>query len=351
MRLFVGKNHEREPSPVQSFFRLVGKDEDALTYALGFLLARESAFCASMVRRLGVFPRYSVGSEYSVHLQEITDSKFGRRDIVIEDRSMRLVLEAKIGGAEPTTEQLLKYADEEGLWNTFDIRGVVALTQIEMAATARDEVSRKLARKKIKFNNCQWSEVLDLALNFRSPDNSDVSLYLFHEFIRFIRKDYSMGYFDAEIHIQDVNQLNEAIFKESWMYVTGLNDKKAPLYFAPYFTSKCEEPGISMISRVLDTEIAVLAHQQDLLVDSPSEEHSLKWQNGMERLKVRAKKEGFADRQVRLLYLDEPIQFRDPPLTKLESKEAGMSKQIPSQIPKGFSLGFDDFLKVAPGFG
>ena len=45
MRLHIGKNHWGKTSnPVQSIFRLAGSDEDALTYALGFLLAHDPQF-------------------------------------------------------------------------------------------------------------------------------------------------------------------------------------------------------------------------------------------------------------------------------------------------------------------
>lgn len=57
MRLYIGKNHEEDAAPVQSIFRLVGSDEDALTSALGFLLAHDHNFCAELVRRLRVAPR------------------------------------------------------------------------------------------------------------------------------------------------------------------------------------------------------------------------------------------------------------------------------------------------------
>ena len=48
MSLFIGKNHQGDNSPVQSVFRLAGNDEDALTYALGYLLARDADFCAKL---------------------------------------------------------------------------------------------------------------------------------------------------------------------------------------------------------------------------------------------------------------------------------------------------------------
>ena len=221
MRLYIGKNHEENTAPVQSIFRLAGCDEDALTYALGFLLAHDRNFCAQLVRRLHIAPRRSLGSSYSIHLQEVTAPGSGRRDIVIEDSEMRIVLEAKIGGSEPTAEQIGKYADEDDLWKKFKTRGVVALTQVELSTETKDEVRAILSEKEIpvQFNNVQWHEVVDLALNYRPTDGSGVSRYLFDEFIRYIMRDYRMGYYDAEVHIQDVNPLNAKIYEEGWMNV------------------------------------------------------------------------------------------------------------------------------------
>lgn len=348
MRLYIGKNHQRGAAPVQSIFRLAGSDEDALTYGLGFLLAYDRNFCAELVRHLGVAPHRSLGSDYSVHLQEVTAPGFGRRDIVIEDSGMRIVLEAKIGGAEPTAEQLGKYADEDDIWKRFKTRGVVALTQVELSTATREKVRAKLSKKSIQFSIVQWHEIVDLALRHRPSDGSEVSRYLFDEFINYIMRDYRMGYYDAEILIQDVNPLNAKVFKECWMYVTSLKDKKAPLYFAPYFTKQGSDSGISMISRVRDTEVVILAGNQDVAVDSPSGEHLERWRRGLAEFRKLAKEVGFSDYEVRVFYLDQPISFRSTPFTKQDSKEAGLSKQIPSQIPKGFSLTFGDLLKLAP---
>ena len=160
-----------------------------------------------------------------------------------------------------------------------------------------------------------------------------------------------MGYYDAEILIQDVNPLNATIFEEGWMYVTSPKDKKAPLYFAPYFTRQGANTGISMLSRVMDAEIVVLADKQDVVEDPPSDEHLQQWRNGLNELRKRAKAEGFADKDVRLFYLDCPITIATPPITKTSFNQAGPSKRIPNQIPKGFSLRFDDLLKPGLGIG
>ena len=349
MRLYIGKKYEGA-APVQSIFRLAGNDEDALTYALGFLLARDPIFCRKLVRlirRVGVAVPRAFERDYSVHLQEITGRGYGRRDIAIVAGKMRIVIEAKVGGAEPTADQLLKYAAESELWDQFRTRAIVALTKVELAAATKEEAHSKLSDMGITFSSLQWHQVAKLVLDHQHSDDSEVSRYLFDEFRRYIRRHYDVGYYDAEILIQDVNPKNAEIFKEGWMYVTAPRDKKAPLYFAPYFTRQGANSGISVISRVRDANIVVLAETETVL-DAPSSEHLERWQRGLAMLRKRAEEEGFSHGEVRLLFLDQPISIGTTPLTKKASKEAGMSKQIPSQIPKGFTLRFDDLLRTLP---
>ena len=339
MRLYIGKNHQRDTTPVQSVFRLAGSDEDALTFALGFLLAHDPDFCAKLVRRCGAAWTAPLKSDYSIHLQEITDIGFGRRDIVIEAKGTRIVLEAKIGSAEPTVGQILKYGAEHRLWNQYATRAVVALTQVGLPTATIERVRSLLSEQGIRFSNVQWYQVIELVLSHRSSDDSEISRYLLNEFVRFIRRDYHMGYYDAEILIQDVNPLNATIFKQGWMYVTSPKDKKAPLYFAPYFTRQGVNSGLSMVSRVRDAKTLRLADTKDV-IEAPTPEHLNRWRKGLSMLRERAEKEGFLNGETRLFFLDQPIRFLTSPLTKKAFK------RIPNQIPKGFSLGFDDLLKT-----
>ncbi len=201
-------------------------------------------------------------------------------------------------------------------------------------------VEEKLCEQGIRFINVQWHEVVALALGYKPSDDSEVSRYLLDQFIRYIRSDYHMGYYDAEILIQDVNPFNAKIFEEGWMYVATRKDKKAPLYFSPYFTQQGKNTGISMVSRVMDTEIVVLAEKQDISVDAPGDAHLQKWRNGFDLVK-KAYPEHV---EVQLLYLDCPITLWKSPLSKKTFNAMGPPKQIPNQIPKGFSLRFDELL-------
>ncbi len=158
-----------------------------------------------------------------------------------------------------------------------------------------------------------------------------------------------MGYHDAEISIQDVNDDNVKVFKEGWMYVTAPRDKKAPLYFAPYFTGQGPASGISMMSRVLWVEQVKLSEMVDV-AHVGDDNHLARWRKGIELIKQRPDYHKFAELDTRLLYLDEPIVLWEAPLTKSSVKAAHQKdatlKQIPQQIPKSFSLQFDELLKL-----
>ena len=332
MRLSIGKNHEKDIRPVESIFRLIGNDEDALTYALGFLCAHDPDFCVEVVRLCGVgrVPR-NFRDTYTVHLQEVTDRRFGRRDIAIESSNLRVVLEAKIRRSEPTTDQLLKYAIEDGLWGKFATRRVVALTQVKLNSSTWEEANSKLAEKGIVFSAVQWHQIVRLALEHTPSGNSGVTRYLFDEFIRYARRDYNMGYYDAEVLIQDVNPDNAKTFRENWLYIGVPRDKRAPLYFAPYFTPG---KGITQISRVVDTKLLKSTDAMSM-VEMGTDDQRRRWTAGCSEFANWSPTEEY-----QLFFLDRPITFRTEPLTK------GAFARIPSQIPKGFSLRFDELLRA-----
>ena len=290
MRLYIGKNHQQADRPVQSVFRLVGNDEDALTYALGYLLAHDPKFCRKVLRLCKVRVPGRFWESYTVRLQEVTVARFGRRDIVIEGVGTRVVLEAKIGRSEPTVFQLHKYADEDRLWAHFRNRTIVALTQVALLPSTRAEVSRRLSRQRVSFSAVQWHQVLELAVRHKPTDGSEVSRFLYDEFIRYAVKDYNMGYYDAEVLIQDVNPLNSEIFLNGWMYVTSLKDKRAPLYFAPYHTNLGARSGITQLSQVVDTKVVRLVDEAEPLDDGTLAqiEH---WRVGWTELRERARTE------------------------------------------------------------
>lgn len=346
MRLYIGKNHDEKDASVsvQSIFRLAGRNEDALTYALGFLLARDPALCAELVQLCGVKPTRSFKSDYTVHLQEVTDRHLGRRDIVIEAGKVRIVLEAKIRKAEPAAEQLLKYAEDTAKWENFTTGMVVSLTQVKLSPAVQEDVVSKLPHKpKVGFKAIQWHQVIDLVLRHEPSDGSEVSQFLFDEFVRYIRRDYDMGYYDAEIKIQDTNPENAKVFQEGWLQLTNYRIK-SPLYVAPYFTGK--NAGISMIARVVGAETVDLTEIPDtfgwVAREQVTDEQQQHWSRGWRMLR-----DLYSPSLQYVLFLDKPFHFRSSPLTKSAFNATKPNKQIPQQIPQGFSLRFDELLKAS----
>jgi hypothetical protein len=96
----------RSGKPIGTIFDLLGKKEDDMTYALGFVASRSSRFAAGLAAAVGGpsdEPRHG-----TVRLQEV-DSE-GRTDVEIEwPQQFHAVFEAKRGPWLPTEEQLRKY--------------------------------------------------------------------------------------------------------------------------------------------------------------------------------------------------------------------------------------------------
>ena len=159
-----------------------------------------------------------------------------------------------------------------------------------------------------------------------------------------------MNYHGAKITIRDVNLENSMIFNEGWMYVSQ-PEQRAYEFFAPYFTNECETPGISMISRLTDSEVVRLIEKYDVGVVPPSDEHLSRWRKGLAMLRARAQREQFADKKAILFYLDRPVEVWKPPIIKKSYNEANPPKKIPPAIPVGFSLRFDDLRMYAQPLG
>lgn len=98
----------RHGSDVRSVFDLLGTNENDLTAALGFTLARCPQLCSAIGRRIAQStPRVPAGDP-SLAL-EVRDDK-GRTDLELRVGDTLYVFEAKRGWLLPTHEQLTQYA-------------------------------------------------------------------------------------------------------------------------------------------------------------------------------------------------------------------------------------------------
>ena len=362
--LYIGKVSDKSKQPCESVFRLAGRNEDALTYALGYLLAKDPLFCSAFLSKCGIakdrrnkqLASLLDDQEYEIHLQEVTDREVGRRDIVIEiGSSVRAVIEGKIGRALPDKKQILKYANDNVDWNAVDPtsgrRAIVSITRDKLPASTRISTRKELKRQGIKLYEFRWYQVYILVHKHRQNRKSLAIRWAFDEFLRFFRRDYEMKHYDVEVAIQDVDNLNAEIFDKGWMYVTSRKDKAEPLYFAPYLTKKPKKEtaykspynGVlyaSRVRRVEDLQVEELLKTDLASIFKPDDDHKDKWATGLALIQQRARQEKWKRTNVnRLYFLDRPFRLRTTPLTKTRERPT-----IPFQIPKGFHLTFEQLL-------
>lgn len=335
--LFLGERS------IHSVFALGKRNEDALSYALGYLLAVDPALCADFLKESGVLARRPIRKlhriRYTVRLQQ--HDNVGRMDVVVEFGQQSVVIEAKIGAGQPSVGQLVKYSRSRALHKN---KAIVALTRDPLDSKTRSETAAKLRERGIRLHELQWHHILEMVQR-RLRDGTDTpeQELLARHFIRFFKEDYDMRYYDVEVFVQDVNLENEAIFENGWAYVNSSHAHGAPLYFAPYFTGGCAKPGVRRAARVLHVEPVddlyeralvdrirryFVGLQEDARFADNWHKH---WKQGLRMIIERAKRsrrEGYLWGPSNLYFLSEPFDLLDAALKKPKNFR---------QIPHNFS--------------
>lgn len=350
-------------------YRLMGKDENALSFALGHLMSVDARFMLDVLKETGVLRRIpgksykEYASQYKVHLQEqVGVGPSGRRDIVVEagnSNGLRVVIEAKIGKGQPDSCQLLRYTvgcdcgkhprekpkKISQMWGTRKGKYIVALTRGPLDSDAYSYVSNKLSGTGIKLCTIQWSSILKVALQrLKQPQSDQRQAVFLREFVDFFKEHYEMKTYQDEVMVKKDNLLNAEIYMKGYMYVGGTKDIQLPLYFAPYFTRECvgklpgiQQPGICFISKVvkfLTTQVSPLKGNPESVANEEIQAHELwpHWQKGLLAIAKRAKDESWDDAsQAQLYFLSRPA--------KLNRTVKG-----PRQIPPGYATTVFDLL-------
>ncbi len=286
MKLSIGKRgHDENTLELKSLFRLIGKNEDALTYSLGYLISRNTSFLVEFLKICGVFPR-TRGVRYNkkveegeIHLQELRDkSKGGRKDITIEKSDfLRVVIEAKVDGSIPSSQQLAKYTltkDSKGVidlkflqkeWGAFKNRHLVTLTRAEVSANEYSGLKKELLHSgmDIHIHSIQWGDVLNLVDRWTNQKNAtNGQAHLWHELLKefrlFLKEDYDMKYFAHEvIFVQVLKNLIYPICNEDpvgYYFDGGRKDFTYPpcLFFVPCYGQKYKASKTAELIRRID---------------------------------------------------------------------------------------------------
>lgn len=368
--------HKQEHGQSANVYRLIGRSEDALTYALGHLMAVDGSFFIDVLKEFGVLPRvrgqrYALyRTNYEIYLQEQRNiGTRGRRDIVVDaggDEGLRAIVEAKIGRGQPSVCQLLRYSvgcrcgqhpPDPGLeWGSRSAKYLAVLTRDPIDSSVKGEVCRRLEGSGIRFAAAQWLQIFDVVLNRqRQLDRGSSNSIFLSEFADFFRRHYDMDVYDAEVMVQDEDSLNAPIYLDHYMYVGGRRWSKMPLYFAPYFTNSCvnrvELPqitraGVSYVSKVEEVRQMRLDDLttnpvQALPAEVKGRPNWRRWRHGLSKIQRRAVQEEWWEDSVWLYFLSEPV-----PLGRTIKKPKGLSRLAPGSRTTFFDLLKHDELRI-----
>ena len=154
----------RSGNPIGTVFDLLGRKEDDMTYALGYVASRSPEFASRLVEAVGG-PRGEI-RDGVVHLQNADAS--GRTDVEIEwPGQFHAVFEAKRGPWLPTTEQLEKYVPR--------LKGKAApvLVAVTNAPAEYAEAGLPKALAEIPVVHLAWARVRRIALLARADETNE----------------------------------------------------------------------------------------------------------------------------------------------------------------------------------
>ncbi len=185
-----------------SIFSLLGTNENALTYALGYCLSQSVPFLIDFLKTVGILESIK-GKNYEndfkntdIFLQHFNDDKSGIKDILIKNDKYYIILEAKIDNSIPTLHQIEKYIKPELNINLdkYEHKYFLSLTRIK--SVIHNETIEKYG---IKFESSTWAEIFLLIRNYLFRSSETPKDFILNQLAIFFQIDYSMKFIDHEV--------------------------------------------------------------------------------------------------------------------------------------------------------
>jgi len=318
------------PKSVISLFDLLGNDETALSKAFAFILGKEKYALKEFLKFIGVPKRITDKIFRQVRITTEHFRNEGRTDIEIEiGKDTHIIIEAKVrkNRVRQQRTQYLKAFNKSA-----KEKFLVFLTQ------ERD--SNKQIAQDVKIINTSWLDVTGLFDQKKFIDNE-----LVFQFLRYVSKNYKMNE-QKEILIQDLSDETELErYREHKLYRRD-QTFGTPLYFAPYFTRRANQPegvGISYLSKILGVLTIVPNeidnYEIDLIRFKNDNEIVEKWIEGVKLNSVE-----ITD-SLTYYFLDEPVTIKEN-LLKDGGTQKGRGKNwIAAMIPKNRCVTFEEFVR------
>jgi len=226
--------------PVRSPLHLLNRNENGLTYALGYALQQSRAFAHEFLRLLGC--DHAPLDHLQLSLQERSEE--GITDLELHAGPVHIVVEAKKYGW-PQQSQMQQYAEK-----LLAREGHRVLCALGAPLVCLSPVRNWRPNAAVKLRHLRWFHVLDSLRRTQKRDSNPILADL----ASLIQETIVMQSYDREVLVRDMRWGKEStkLFFDGNMYICQASERTEPLFFAPCFTSAPARVhnGIHYFSRV-----------------------------------------------------------------------------------------------------
>jgi hypothetical protein len=333
--------------PVTGPLHLLDRNENGLTFALGYALRQSYGLRRKLLEAIGI-SRKAISDRWSLSLQ--ARSEEGITDLELHAPQVHVVIEAKKAGW-PLRSQLLRYAQKLKKES-----GVCILCPLATPPVCLSTVQDWHPGRGLSLRHLRWVQILEMVLQVQKEDDSP----FLGELGNLIQETIGMQAYNREVLVRDLkcNSPSYDLFFAGGLYTCQPNEKTEPLFFAPCFSGPVRDvhKGIHYFSRVYyKTTVA--------LQDREASKQALEKANVVIQTKIQAlsKRKTTADeikylmslpiiwerglRSVRhkrgehaIFFLGEPIPMPRP------------VHKVGKMIPLGFSMSLEKLMKGNEAF-
>lgn len=274
--------------------------------------------------------------EKSFEKEKSGQYKRGRTDIEIEftdnNKKYYIIVECKVSSNKATSEQYINYQHLLMKKN--------AHQKYFVFLTHQSGINLLEKNTDIKVIDLNWRKLISDFSSIEVFSSTETEAEL-NDFLNYYERRYGMSN-QKEILVQDLSETDQIVKYKYGLYRRD-KVKGSPLYFAPYFTNKTDDPGLGSISKILGIITTQNIEWQNVkptcerFLENASykkdekKRHLERWEKAVNSKDDTLKK----DTEATYYFLDDmtPIQPR--------LKKGG---KLLSQIPKNYTITFAELL-------
>jgi hypothetical protein len=328
--------------PISGTFGLLRPNENGLTFALGYVLAKVPSIRVDLARHVGV-PELGHATPCEIHLQNRGDDSITDLEIRAATKSVAIAFEAK-RDEWPTHSQLAREAR--------DLLRLGARRTVLVPLGRRDLTLFSAPRPigNVTVAPLRWTDILHV-LHHRAGRAQGGDRQLLLDLADRIRELLAMHHYDKEVLVRDLRDDTWTLFHDHGLYLSGPRERAEPLFFAPHRTDP-KSRGVRYISRVYHRDVVrgaagrtiehalrAAIHALDARFEHRSKRKSrdafLAWLDALKRRWKRgvswARSRGLTHDEQAAFFLGPPVELREP-----------LIKRAKRDVATGYSLTFEE---------